>query len=492
MIRTALVLALLQIVSDPVYIGRTPSGIAFDVQGTGPAVVLITGSNLDRRMWANEAAWLKADFKVVRYDLRGHGQTDAPQVAFSHVDDLFELLDQLHIEKASLVGLSAGSTIALDAALQSPERIARIVVAAPAISGYAPKERPAFFTPLMASLQQRDYSAAAEVMLASPLFQVPDASRALVRSMVTENDKLWTIPRELMKAPRPAAERLERVQTPTLVLVGDRDLGAQREQAEVLSRRIQNASLVVVPGGGHMLNLTSPGAFRDLVSTFLASSRAPAQTSQAAPHSAEHHEFVIDNFKTESGVTLPKARIVYGTYGKLNAARDNAVLLPSHYMATHHGYEWLIGPDRALDTGKLFLVATELFGNGHSSSPSNTPEPFHGPRFPVTTIRDNVDAVHRLLAEELKVTHVRAVVGFSMGAQQAFQWAVSYPDFADRIVATAGTAKTWPHGVVRLEGQIAALTADPAFNGGDYAAPPRKGIEAYGMVWLGWLYSQEW
>jgi len=220
------------------------------------------------------------------------------------------------------------------------------------------------------------------------------------------------------------------------------------------------------------------------------SAQAPPQTSP--PHAAEHHEFVIESFRTESGVTLPKARIVYGTYGRLSAARDNVVLLPSHYMANHHGYEWLIGPDRSLDPSKLFLVATELFGNGYSSSPSNTPEPFHGPRFPVTTIRDNVEAVRRLLVEDLKVTHLRAVIGFSMGAQQAFQWAVSYPDFADRIVATAGTAKTWPHGVVRLEGQIAALTADPAFNGGDYTAPPRKGIEAYGMVWLGWLYSQEW
>src|SRR5205809_7498334 len=99
-----------------------------------------------------------------------------------------------------------------------------------------------------------------------------------------------------------------------------------------------------------------------------------------APHSAEHHEFVIDNFKTESGAVLPKARVVYGTYGTLNAARDNVILLPSHYMANHHGYEWLIGADRALDPAKLFLVATELFGNGSSSSPSNTPEPFHGPR----------------------------------------------------------------------------------------------------------------
>jgi homoserine O-acetyltransferase/O-succinyltransferase len=206
----------------------------------------------------------------------------------------------------------------------------------------------------------------------------------------------------------------------------------------------------------------------------------------------ERHEFIIANFRTESGVMLPQARVVYGTYGRLNAEKNNAVLLPSHYMANFHGYEWLIGPGKALDPSQLFLVCTELFGNGSSSSPSNTPEPFHGPRFPVTTIRDNIEAVHRLLTEDLKITHLRGVIGFSMGAQQAFQWAVSYPDFADRIVATSGTAKTYPHGIVRLEGQIAALTADPAFEGGDYTKPPAKGLEAFGMVWAAWLYSQEW
>ena len=229
--------------------------------------------------------------------------------------------------------------------------------------------------------------------------------------------------------------------------------------------------------------------------TLLLTAAATTAVAQAAPQRvdrAEHHEFVIADFRTEGGVTLPSARVVYGTYGHLNAARDNVVLLPSHYMANHHGYEWLIGPGQALDTARLFLVATELFGNGSSSSPSNTPEPFHGPRFPVTTIRDNVEAVHRLLSDELKVTHVRAIIGFSMGAQQAFQWAVSYPSFADRIVATSGTAKTYGHGIVRLEGQIAALTADPTFNGGDYRAPPTKGLEAFGMVWAGWLFSQEW
>jgi homoserine O-acetyltransferase/O-succinyltransferase len=204
------------------------------------------------------------------------------------------------------------------------------------------------------------------------------------------------------------------------------------------------------------------------------------------------HEFPLGHFSTENGAVLPEAEIVYGTYGTLDAAKDNVVVLPSHYMADMHGYEWLIGPGRALDPGKLFLVATETFGNGRSSSPSNTAEPLHGPRFPVTTIRDNVNAVHRLLVDGLHVSHVRGVIGFSMGAQQALQWAVSYPDFMNFVVATSGTAKTYGHGIVRLEGQIAALTEDPAFNGGDYTAEPVHGIEATSLVWLGWLYSQEW
>ena len=213
---------------------------------------------------------------------------------------------------------------------------------------------------------------------------------------------------------------------------------------------------------------------------------------EPAVDKGEQHEFVIANFQTEGGVTLPQARIVYGTFGHLNEARDNAILLPSHYMANFHGYGFVTGPGKCLDTSKLFLVATELFGNGRSSSPSNTPEPFHGPRFPLVTIRDNVRAVHSLLTDELHITHLKAIIGFSMGAQQAFQWAVSYPDFSDKIVATSGTAKTYGHGIVRLEGQIAAIATDEAFKGGDYTAEPEKGINACGLVWAAWLHSQEW
>ena len=202
--------------------------------------------------------------------------------------------------------------------------------------------------------------------------------------------------------------------------------------------------------------------------------------------------FTIEKFQLESGVTIPRAIVVYGTYGTLNAAKDNAVLLPSHYMAQSDGYDWLIGEGRALDPKKHFLIMTELFGNGRSSSPSNTPQPLHGPHFPVTTIRDNVEAVRRLLEDSLGIHHLKAVVGFSMGAEQAFQWAVSHPKFVDKIVATAGTARCWPHGVVRLDSQIRAITVDPGFKGGDYTEQPVHGIEATGAVWLAWLYSQEW
>ena len=223
---------------------------------------------------------------------------------------------------------------------------------------------------------------------------------------------------------------------------------------------------------------------------FLAISLTTAAAAAAAD--GDRHAFVIKQFKLESGPVLPEAKVMYATYGTLNAARDNVVLLPSHYMADSHGYEWLIGPGKALDPKKYFLVATELFGNGKSSSPSNTMTPFDGPRFPVTSIRDNVEAVHRLLGEALGIHHLRAVVGFSMGGQQAFQWAVTYPDFADRIVVTSATAKTWPHGIVRLESQIIAIENDPVFAGGNYKEQPRKGLQTFGAIWAGWLFSQGW
>jgi len=145
---------------------------------------------------------------------------------------------------------------------------------------------------------------------------------------------------------------------------------------------------------------------------------AAAQAPTDDPH---RRLFSLGDFRLESGAVIPNAKIAYATFGALNARRDNAILIPSWYGADHHGYDFLIGPGLALDPAKYFIVATEMFANGFSSSPSNTPAPVDRSRFPAIAIRDNVAAARRLLTEELRLSHLRAVVGFSMGAQQAFQ-----------------------------------------------------------------------
>ena len=202
--------------------------------------------------------------------------------------------------------------------------------------------------------------------------------------------------------------------------------------------------------------------------------------------------FELGDFAFESGATLPNARLSYVTYGALNESKTNAVLLPSWYSGNHHGYEFLIGPGKALDTSKYFIVATDMFANGLSSSPSNTPPPFAGPDFPEIAIRDNVKATHRLLTEELGIEHLRAVIGFSMGAQQALQWAVSHPDMVEAAVAICGNAKEYPFGIVRLEGAKSALMADSAWNEGHYDKPPEVGLKALARHWATWGVSQEW
>ena len=205
-----------------------------------------------------------------------------------------------------------------------------------------------------------------------------------------------------------------------------------------------------------------------------------------------HKIFALGDFTLESGVVLPDAKLSYVTHGQLNAAKDNVILLPSFYAGDHHGYDFLIGEDLALNPEDYFIVATDMFQNGLSSSPSNTPPPFNGPNFPEIAIRDNIEAVYRLLTEEYELESINAVIGFSMGAQQAFQWAVSYPNFVDNSVGYCGSAVEYPHGVVRLEGFKTAIMADSAYNGGNYTAPPEVGLAAGATHWAAWGLSQEW
>jgi len=206
--------------------------------------------------------------------------------------------------------------------------------------------------------------------------------------------------------------------------------------------------------------------------------------------SEDYAIYDLGEFKLRSGEILSKARLAYKTYGHLNVDRDNVILLPTFYTGNHSRNEGFFGTGRAIDPAHHFVVSVNLFGNGISSSPSNTPSPCNGSSFPQVTFYDNIAAQHQLLTEKFSVNRLALVAGWSMAGCQAFQWAAQYPNFVDAILPFCASAKTSEHNIVFLEGVKAALTADGAYNGGNYSEPPVKGLKAFGRVYAGWAFSQ--
>ena len=198
----------------------------------------------------------------------------------------------------------------------------------------------------------------------------------------------------------------------------------------------------------------------------------------------------IRNFDLQCGEKLPEAVIAYQTYGELNPAGDNVVVLPTFYTGTHVRNEGFFGAGRAIDPARHFIVSVNLMGNGYSSSPDNTPPPFDGPRFPTVTLYDNIRAQHDLITGQLRVKEIALVTGWSMAGCQSFQWAAQYPEMVGAILPFCGSAKTSEHNHVFLEGVKAALMADCGFRGGDYKEPPRAGLMAFARIYAGWAFSQ--
>ena len=199
--------------------------------------------------------------------------------------------------------------------------------------------------------------------------------------------------------------------------------------------------------------------------------------------------FELSAVPLQSGTTLPDAKLAYRTYGSLNARGDNAIVMPTFYTGTHVRNEGYLRTVPALDPSRYFIVSINMFGNGLSSSPSNTAPPFDGPRFPAVTLYDNIACQHRLLTA-LGVKRIALVLGWSMAGCQSYQWAAQFPDMVEAILPFCASARTSPHNKVFLEGIKAALLADGAFAGGNYTAPPEAGLRAFGRVYAGWAYSQ--
>jgi homoserine O-acetyltransferase len=201
----------------------------------------------------------------------------------------------------------------------------------------------------------------------------------------------------------------------------------------------------------------------------------------------ETGRFALGDVQTLSGETLPGAFLSWKTHGRLNAARDNVVLYPTSYSAQHPDLEWLIGPAGVLDPARWFIVIPDMFGNGLSSSPSNTPG------YPsLVTAWDNVHAQRRLLSKQLGIERLHAVYGWSMGAQQAYHWAAIFPDAVARIVVNCGSARTAVHNQVFLKSLMATLEAAPEHRGqGRFSAPPRAALRAFARIYAAWALSQD-
>ena len=198
--------------------------------------------------------------------------------------------------------------------------------------------------------------------------------------------------------------------------------------------------------------------------------------------------FTLKNFEFQCGKSLPVAQIVYQTYGNLNADRSNAILYPTSYGAQHSDIDWLISPDGILDPTRWFMIIPNMFGNGLSTSPSNSDCGLQEQGFWFSHV-DNVRAQARLLSEVFGIDRLALIYGWSMGAQQAYHWGALYPDRVACIAALCGTARTTDHNRIFLHSLRSALTADPAWNGMRFDRIPDRGFHTFARIYASWAAS---
>lgn len=210
------------------------------------------------------------------------------------------------------------------------------------------------------------------------------------------------------------------------------------------------------------------------------------QPAQAAAE-VDYSLAALGDTTLEGGGVLEDAKLAYKVFGAPESGRP-VIVYPTSFATHHTDLEWLVGPEQGLDSRRYTIVMINLFGSGLSSSPSNHPR---GPAaFPLVTMQDNVRAQHRLLTEVLGFRRIALVIGFSMGAQAAYHWGALFPDMVERIAPICGSARTSRHNFVFLEGVKAALTGDPAWQGGIFTKPPTIGFRSMGRVYAGWAFSQ--
>jgi homoserine O-acetyltransferase/O-succinyltransferase len=197
--------------------------------------------------------------------------------------------------------------------------------------------------------------------------------------------------------------------------------------------------------------------------------------------------FTIPSFTFENGKTLSNMRVAYDTYGELNAARDNAILVTHGASQGRNGYKIFIGPGKAFDTNKYFVVTVDAIGGGGSSKPADG----LGAGFPAYTIRDMVRAQYDFITKGLGLKSLVAVGGPSMGSFQALEWGIHFRNFMNGLLLVVPSARSDRHVHAIFDAVINTIQLDAKWNNGNYTENPVDGIVTAGMIYFPWLYSDE-
>ncbi|MCW0212006.1 MAG: alpha/beta fold hydrolase [Pseudonocardia sp.] len=205
----------------------------------------------------------------------------------------------------------------------------------------------------------------------------------------------------------------------------------------------------------------------------------------------------VGRLDLEEGGSIPDCRLAVATFGTLNEAKDNAILVTTWYSGSHQIFrDAYIGADHALDPDRYFIVVIDQIGSGLSVSPHNADGPnaeIAMSKFPHVRIGDDVVAQERLLREHFGIDTLYAVVGGSMGAQQTYEWAVRFPDKVKRAAPIAGTARNTPHDFLYTKALADAITSDPGYADGEYGsnADVVAGLERHAGIWAVMGFSTE-
>jgi len=263
---------------------QTQSGFAsvngtqlyFEVSGSGEALVFIHGFTLDNRMWDDQVNAFASRYRVLRYDIRGFGQSAMPaDQSYSRIEDLKALLEHLGIVQAVIVGLSMGGEIALNFALTYPQATRALILADALLPGFAwSPEGAASFAPVNTAAKERGVQAAKDLWLAHPLF-VPAGEQSIVAARLAAMVETYSgwhwVETDPDRAPEtPAAQRLTLISASTLIIVGERDMPDFVAMSAMLAQQIPQSRQVIMPGIGHMSNMEDPVRWNEIVLTFLA------------------------------------------------------------------------------------------------------------------------------------------------------------------------------------------------------------------------------